>query len=225
MDHSAPLHLVIGNRRYSSWSLRGWLACRQSGLAFTTEVVPLYGPDWAQQRLALPQLAPSQGKVPILWHGDAVVWDSLAILDYLADLVGRDRFWPRAADAAALARSMVAEMHAGFGALRAGLPFNLGRDGRPVALGAAVTADIDRVLSLWAAARARFGGGGPFLFGAFGAADIAYAPVALRLISYGVDLPGFARAYVDAVNGLDWIGQWRAAALDEAWRIAVFEDL
>jgi glutathione S-transferase len=224
MDNTAPLHLVIGNRRYSSWSLRAWLACRQAGLAFTTEVVPLFGSDWEARKLALPALAPSRGKVPVLWHGDAVVWDSLAIMEYLGDLVGRDRFWPRQGDAAALARSMVAEMHAGFAALRTALPFNLGRDGRAVQLEAPVTADIDRVLTLWAAARARFGGGGPFLFGAFGAADIAYAPVALRLISYGVDLPGFARAYVDAVNELDWIGQWRAEALAEPWRVAAYED-
>lgn len=89
------MKLVIGNRRYSSWSLRGWLACRQSGLAFDTEVVPLFGPDWDEVRRSHPALAPSAGKVPVLWDEGAVVWDSLAILDYLADKVGRDRFWPR----------------------------------------------------------------------------------------------------------------------------------
>ncbi|WP_353228195.1 glutathione S-transferase family protein [Novosphingobium sp.] len=217
------MKLVIGNRRYSSWSLRGWLACRQSGLPFTTEVVPLYGPDWPDVRRAMPEIAPSAGKVPILWHDDAVVWDSLAIMDYLADRVGRDRFWPRDPAAAGLARAMVAEMHAGFAALRSALPMNLGRDPAPIALNDAVTADINRVLTLWAEARARHGQGGPFLFGAFGAADIAFAPVALRLIIYAVALPGFAQSYVAALSEHAWIGEWHNAAQAEPWRITAFE--
>jgi glutathione S-transferase len=219
------MKLVIGNRRYSSWSLRGWLACRQSGLSFDTEVVPLYGPDWEWLRTTLPLIAPSSGKVPVLWHEDTVVWDSLAILEYLADRVGRDRFWPRDPAAAGLARSMVAEMHGGFAPLRSALPFNLGRHQAPVAMDAAVIADINRMLTLWAEARARFADSGPFLFGTFGAADIAFAPVALRLISYGVALPGFAAAYGDAVNEHPWIVQWRADAAQETWRIDRFEHL
>lgn len=218
------MKLVIGNRRYSSWSLRGWLACRQSGLPFDVEVVPLYGPDWAAARAANPLLAPSAGKVPVLWHDDAVVWDSLAILEYLADRVGRDRFWPRDPAAAALARAMVAEMHAGFADLRRALPLNLAREGVPVALGEAVRGDIDRVLALWANARARFGEGGPFLFGTFGAADIAFAPVALRFLSYGVPLPGFAAAYAQALDEHPWIVAWRNAAAEEPWQIAQFDD-
>jgi glutathione S-transferase len=217
------MKLVIGNRRYSSWSLRAWLACRQSGLAFETDTVPLFGPDWDVVRHTLAPIAPSAGKVPVLWDGDSVVWDSLAILEYLADRVGRDRFWPRDAAAAGLARSMVAEMHSGFGALRTALPFNLGRDGQTVPLNDAVIADINRVLTLWAGARARFGEGGPFLFGTFGAADIAFAPVALRLISYAIDLPGFAGSYVAALNEHHWIVQWRADAAAETWRIAQYE--
>ncbi len=149
MDAARTMKLVIGNRRYSSWSLRGWLACRQSGLPFDCAVVPLFGPDWHQVRATLPLIAPSAGKVPVLWHGDTVVWDSLGILDYLADQVGRDRFWPRDAAAAGLARSVVAEMHGGFAPLRSALPFNLGRHQAPVAMDAAVIADIDRVLTLW----------------------------------------------------------------------------
>lgn len=217
------MKLVIGNRRYSSWSLRAWLACRQSGLPFEVEVVPLYGPSWEVERLTLSAIAPAAGKVPVLWHEDGVVWDSLAIMEYLADRVGRDRFWPREAPAAGLARSIVAEMHSGFGALRTALPFNLGREGIQRAIDAAVEADINRVLTVWAEARARFGQGGPFLFGTFGAADIAYAPVALRLISYGVALPGFAAAYVMALNEHPWIAEWRAAAATEPWRIAQVE--
>lgn len=214
---------VIGNRRYSSWSLRAWLACRQAGLPFEVEVVPLFGPDWDAVRRIHPALAPSAGKVPVLWHGDAVVWDSLAILEYLADQIGRDRFWPREAAAAGLARSIVAEMHSGFAALRSALPFNLGRGGRPVAIDAAVTADINRVLTLWAEARARFGEGGPYLFGTFGAADIAFAPVALRLIGYGVALPGFAQAYAAIINDHPWVAAWRSEAAAETWRIDIYE--
>jgi len=217
------MKLVIGNRRYSSWSLRAWLACRQAGLPFEVEVVPLFGPDWDAVRRTLPALAPSAGKVPVLWDGQAVVWDSLAILDYLADRVGRDRFWPRETAAAGLARSIVAEMHSGFAALRTALPFNLGRKGEPVAIDAAVTADIDRVLTLWAEARARFGEGGPYLFGTFGAADIAFAPVVLRLISYGVALPGFAQSYAAIIDEHPWIAAWRAEAAAETWRIDSYE--
>jgi glutathione S-transferase len=154
-----------------------------------------------------------------------VVWDSAAIVEYLADRVGRDRFWPRDAAAAALARSIAAEMHCGFAALRSALPFNLGRDGLPVAMDGAVITDIDRVLTLWAEARARFGSGGPFLFGGFGASDIAFAPVALRFVSYGVALPGFAGSYVDAICHHPWISAWRDTAAAESWRIAQYEGL
>lgn len=213
------MKLLIGNRRYSSWSLRGWLACRQSGLPFEVEMVPLFGPDWADGRRSNPAIAPSAGKVPVLWDGAGVVWDSLAILEYLADRVGRERFWPRGAEAAGLARSLVAEMHGGFAALRDALPFNLGRSGAPVVLAPPVVADIDRILTLWAEARARFGEGGPFLFGTFGAADIAFAPVALRMIGYGVRLPGFAQGYVMALNEHPWIAAWCAEASVEPWRI------
>jgi glutathione S-transferase len=222
------MKLVIGNRRYSSWSLRGWLACRQSGLPFDVELVSLYDADWAQQQRSNPRLAPSGGKVPVLWDGDTVVWDSLAILEYLvdrlvADGVGRERFWPHDLTAAALARSLVAEMHGGFSALRSELPLNLGRSGAPIALSPAVLTDIDRILTLWAEARARFGQDGPYLFGTFGAADIAFAPVALRFIGYGVALPGFAQAYVAALNEHPWIAAWRAEADTETWRVERFE--
>ena len=222
------MKLVIGNRRYSSWSLRGWLACRQSGLPFDVELVSLYDADWAQQQRSNPRLAPSGGKVPVLWDGDTVVWDSLAIMEYLvdrlvADGVGRERFWPRDLTAAALARSLVAEMHGGFSALRSELPLNLGRNGAPIALSPAVVTDIDRILTLWAEARARFGQDGPYLFGTFGAADIAFAPIALRFIGYGVALPGFAQAYVAALNEHPWIAAWRAEADAETWRVERFE--
>lgn len=217
------MKLIIGNRSYSSWSLRGWLAARQSGLAFETQVVPLYGEGWEAAKRAIPELAPSQGKVPVLWDDDAVVWDSLAILEYLADKVGRDRFWPKADDARAMARALVAEMHAGFAALRSELPFNLRMAPMAKPLSEAVRADAERVLTLWAQARARFGQGGPFLFGTFGAADIFFAPVVVRFRQYGVPVPGFAAAYMDAVWEHEWLEAWRAAAAQETWAIPQFD--
>lgn len=217
------MKLVIGNRSYSSWSLRGWLTARQSGLAFETQVIPLYGEAWDETKSAIPELAPSVGKVPVLWDGAGVVWDSLAILEYLADKVGRDRYWPKAEAARGMARSLVAEMHSSFGAMRSELPFNLRM--APVAkpLSPAVRADVERILTLWAQARARFGQGGPFLFGTFGAADIFFAPVVVRLRQYGVSVPGFAAAYMEAVWEHEWLEAWRTAAAEESWAIPQFD--
>lgn len=213
------MKLIIGNKNYSSWSLRGWLACKQSGLPFEEITVPLYGEDWEQQKRQSHDLAPSSGKVPILWDGDAVVWDSLAIIECLADRVGRDRYWPKAADARAMARSMVAEMHSSYHSLRGECPMNIRRRVENVELSEATRADIIRILTLWAEARARFGKGGPFLFGTFGAADIIYAPVVSRFITYGVGVPGFAVAYMQAVWEHDWMQQWIHAAETEEWVI------
>ena len=217
------MKLIIGNKNYSSWSLRGWLAMKQSGLHFEEIIIPLYGEEWDQAKLEQGAIAPSHGRVPVLWDGDAVVWDSLAILEYLADKVGRDRFWPKADDARAMARSMVAEMHSSFAALRAACPMNVRRRVEGFAPDAAVRADIVRVLTLWAEARARFGQGGPFLFGTFCAADIFYAPVVSRLLTYGVPVPGFAEAYMDAVWEHPWLQAWIAVAEGEEWRIEPYE--
>jgi len=212
------MKLIIGNKNYSSWSLRGWLACKQSGLAFEEILVQLHGDDWQVQRKQ-DELAPSSGKVPILWDGDAVVWDSLAILEYLADKVGRDRFWPKQDDARAMARSMVAEMHSGYMPLRQQCPMNIRRRVEAAQIGEDARADILRVLTLWAEARARFGKGGPFLFGSFSAADIFYAPVVSRFITYGVPVPGFAVAYMQAVWEHEWLQAWVDAAEAEEWVI------
>ena len=206
------MKLIIGNKNYSSWSLRGWLACKQSGLHFEEIIVPLYGEDWENVRKSSDDLAPSQGKVPILWDGDAVVWDSLAIIEYLADKVGRDRFWPKADDARAMARSMVAEMHSSYLALRRACPMNIRARVEGDQLDDDVRADVVRILTLWAEARARFGKGGPFLFGTFSAADVIYAPVVSRFLSYGIGVPGFAQAYMQAVWEHEWMQQWIAAA-------------
>ena len=217
------MKLIIGNKNYSSWSLRGWLACKQSGLAFEEITVPLYGEDWDEKKRADEDLAPSSGKVPILWDDDCVVWDSLAIIDFLADRVGRDRFWPKDEPARAMARSMVAEMHSSYLALRRQLPMNVRRRIEGVEPSGETRADIVRILSLWAEARARFGKGGPFLFGSFGAADIIYAPVVSRFITYGVPVPGFAVAYIQAIWEHDWMQAWVNAAEAEEWTIEKFE--
>jgi glutathione S-transferase len=214
--------LIIGNKNYSSWSLRGWLACKQSGLAFEEITVPLFGDDWEAARSS-DDLAPSHGKVPILWDGEAVVWDSLAIIDYLADKVGRDRFWPKDDAARAMARSMVAEMHSSYMPLRRACPMNIRSRVEGVPLGEDVRADIVRILTLWAEARARFGKGGPFLFGTFGAADVIYAPVVSRFLTYGIGVPGFAQAYMQAVWEHEWMQQWINAAEAEDWVIEQYE--
>lgn len=217
------MKLIIGNKNYSSWSLRGWLAAKQSGLSFEEITVPLFGDDWDQRKKHDGDIAPSSGKVPVLWDGDAVVWDSLAIIEYLADKVGRDRFWPKADDARAMARSMVAEMHSSFQALRSECPMNMRRQFEEIELSEAARADVVRILTLWAEARARFGRGGPFLFGTYSAADIFYAPVVSRFLTYGIGVPGFALAYMDAVWDHEWMQSWAAAAENEDWVIEQYE--
>lgn len=217
------MKLIIGNRNYSSWSLRGWLAAKQSGLAFDELTVNIVGEEWEAIKRENGDFQPSAGKVPVLWDGDAVIWDSLAILEYLADKVGRDRFWPKDEAARGMARSMVAEMHSSYLSLRRQCPMNVRRQVTGIELTDETRRDIVRILGLWAEARARFGKGGPFLFGTFGAADIFYAPVVSRFITYGIGVPGFATAYMQAVWEHDWLQQWLQGAEDEEWTIEQFE--
>ncbi|MET0251133.1 MAG: glutathione S-transferase, partial [Novosphingobium sp.] len=168
-------------------------------------------------------LAPSSGKVPILWDGETVVWDSLAIIDWLADKVGRDRFWPKNEVARGMARSMVAEMHSGYMALRRQHPMNVRARHDGFAVSDEARGDVVRILTLWAEARARFGRGGPFLFGSFSAVDIIYAPVVSRFMTYGIAVPGFAATYMQAVWEHEWMQAWVAAAGAEEWTISRFE--
>ena len=217
------MKLFIGNKAYSSWSLRGWLALKQSGLPFEEIVVPLYDAEWDKRREG-DEFAPSSGKVPILWDGDAVVWDSLAIVDFLADKVGRAPFWPEDEAARAMARSMAAEMHSSFQALRRECTMNLRHVYPPRPLSPEVTADVTRIVTLWAEARSRYGGSSePFLFGAFGAADIMFAPVVTRFVTYSVPLPRFAAAYGEAVLNHRFMQDWLAGAQEEDWVIEKFE--
>jgi len=216
------LKLFIGNKAYSSWSMRGWLAVKQSGLPFEEVTVPLYNEDWNRLREG-DEFAPSSGKVPILWEDDVVVWDSLAIIDWLADKVGRDRYWPQDEGARAMARSMAAEMHSSFQNTRRELPMNVRQQYPTREFKAEVVQEIGRILSLWAQARARYGGTGKFLFGEYCAADIMFAPMASRFVTYSVPLPGFAATYVEALYTHPCIRQWIEEAQDESWTIEQFE--
>jgi glutathione S-transferase len=216
------LKLIIGNRAYSSWSMRGWLAVKQSGEEFEELVVPMFGEEWEKRRHG-DEFAPSLGKVPILWDGDCVVWDSLAIIEFLADRDGPALFWPEDASARAVARSMSAEMHSSFPNLRRELPMNVRKSYPPKPLSDDVRADIDRVLQLWAQARARFGGTGDFLFGDWCAADMMYAPVVTRFLTYGVPVPSFAGVYMKAVFSHPHVAEWIDKAQDEPWVIDQYE--
>ena len=216
------MKLIIGNRAYSSWSMRGWLACRQSGLEFEELVVPMFDENWEKRREG-GEFAPSLGKVPILWDGDSVIWDSLAIIECLADRVGSEKFWPADPAARGMARSMAAEMHSGFANLRRELPMNVRKSFPPIELSDEVREEIDRILQLWAQARARFGGTGDFLFGDWCAADIMYAPVVTRFITYGVPVPNFAAVYMKAVLSHPHVNEWIDKAQDEPWVIEQYE--
>ena len=214
--------LIIGNKNYSSWSLRGWLACKQSGLPFQEQVVSLYDGDWVERR-AREDVAPSSGKVPILWDGDTVVWDSLAIIEHLNEATGNTRFWPTDPAARAMARSIAAEMHSGFASLRNECTMNIRKIYDPAPLSDATQADVARIQRLWAQARARFGGDGDFLFGDFGAADIMYAPVVTRFVTYSIPVSRFAERYIEAVTAHPFMQDWIAEAADEDWVIERFE--
>ncbi|MGI8943026.1 MAG: glutathione S-transferase family protein [Qipengyuania sp.] len=217
------MKLIVGNKNYSSWSLRAWLAAKQSGLSFEEITVPMFGETWENHKQDDSGFQASHGKVPILWDEETVVWDSLAILEYLADKVGRERFWPKNETARGMARAMVCEMHSSYAALRSNCPMNIRKRFDDVELNEATKGDIVRILGLWAEARARFGAGGPFLFGSFGAADLFYAPVISRFISYGIGVPGFATAYMQAVWEHEWMQAWITASENEEWVIEQYE--
>lgn len=215
----AALTLVIGNKNYSSWSMRPWLALRAAGLPFEEVLIRLYTPASKAEIL---RWSPS-GFVPALVEGDTVVWDSLAICERAAELAPAAGLWPAGAAARSVARSVSAEMHAGFLALRTRCPCNLRlraqRDLTPEA-----EADVARILAVWRDCRGRFGSGGDFLFGRFGIADAMYAPVVTRFRSWGIPVPdAVVRRYVDAVLAWPDFREWEEAALLENERIAASE--
>jgi glutathione S-transferase len=213
------LTLVIGNKNYSSWSLRPWLFLKHSGVPFGEVRIPLYT---EAMREALAPYSPS-GKVPVLLDGDLRVWESLAICEYLAERFPQAHGWPQERSARAVARSVAAEMHAGFAALRSEFPMNCRARRAEVVPSPVAQADIERVMAIWRSCRASFGVGGPWLFGAFGIADAMFAPVVLRFQTYGIALPEVAREYAAAVLAHPAMIEWVQAARGEIEVIERFE--
>ena len=211
MGSMEKLELIIGNKAYSSWSLRPWLVLKEAGADFTETRVPLYVHGYKEELL---KYAPS-GKVPILKHGAVTVWDSLAICEYLAELFPQAGLWPKDPAVRALARAVSAEMHSGFSAIRNAMPYNCRARGRHVPITAEVQKEIDRVLSLWRDCRAQHGKGGPWLFGRFSIADAMFIPVAGRFITYSVPLDAVAQSYADAALDHPAVREWTAAAMQE----------
>ena len=205
------LILIIGNKNYSSWSLRSWLTLKQSGLTFEEVRISLDLPDTHTRIL---EYSPS-GRVPALRQDNLTIWESLAICEYIAELVPDRHLWPTDPAARAVARAVSAEMHAGFSNLRAEMPMDC-RARRSQAPTSAVQQDIDRIFVLWQACRQQFGQGGEFLFGEFSIADAMFAPVTSRFVTYDVALTPAAQAYVNAVWGLPAMQEWLSAAEAEA---------
>lgn len=206
------LTLVIGNKNYSSWSLRPWLALAHHKIAFEEVIIPIHTPETPA---AIGKYSPA-GKVPVLIDGEATIWESIAILEHLAERFPDAKLWPADFAARAHARAISSEMHSGFSALRVHCPMNLKRKKkRP--LTPEVETNVRRITEIWRNARARFGAGGEFLFGAFSAADCMYAPVATRFMSYEVDVDPVSKAYIDAIYRLPAFRDWQKAGLSETW--------
>jgi glutathione S-transferase len=205
---------VIGNKNYSSWSLRPWIAMKVAGIAFDEKLIPLYEPNSAEE---IRKLSPA-GKVPILIDDEARVWESLAIIEYLADKFPNLGLWPADAKARAHARTLAAEMHAGFQPLRRHFPMNFRRAVKARELTPDVEENVRLLEEMWVDSRSRFGGA--FLCGSFGAVDAMYAPVVSRFHTYAVAVSAPARAYMDAVMALSAWAEWEAAARKEPWVMA-----
>ena len=214
------LTLVIGNKNYSSWSMRPWVALRASGIAFEERFIPLYTDAADKQRILD---VTRSGKVPALIDGDVTVWDSLAIIEYAAERFPDAHLWPADAASRAHARSVSAEMHSGFAALRNECGMNLHRPIAAKVLSDNARADVARIQELWTDCRKRYGTAGPFLFGAFTAADAMYAPVVHRFRTYAIDVSPPVRAYMEAMMALPAFAQWTAEGLAETIVIEKFE--
>lgn len=221
--------LYVGNRNYSSWSLRPWLALTWSGIAFETRVIPLGGEGYGKGLTAEVLAVSPSGRVPALHAGETVVWDSLAISEWAAERAPQAHLWPVDADARAVCRAATCEMHSGFPALRSQLPCNIRRRAEPKVpsrtAGEDVQRELARVEALWSQLRARFGEGGPYLFGARPTiADAFYAPVATRLRTYGVELAGAAQDYAEAILRDPAFVSWEKEAVAEPFAMAVWDD-
>jgi glutathione S-transferase len=214
------LKLVIGNKNYSSWSMRPWLALKANQIAFEEIFIPLYTGDTDKKRI----LGFTQsGKVPALLDDDVTIWDSLAIIEYAAEQFPQTRLWPEDRASRAHARSISAEMHSGFAALRNECGMNLHRPVGAVALSDNARADIARVQQIWIECRERYGKSGPFLFGAFGGADAMFAPVVHRFRTYAIEAAPQARQYMDTMMSLPAFQEWTRAGLAETLVIEKFE--
>ena len=214
------LKLVIGNKNYSSWSLRPWLALRASNIAFEEVFIPLYTGDADKKRILA---FTGSGKVPALIDGDITVWDSLAIIEYAAERFPESRLWPEDRASRAHARSISAEMHSGFVALRSECGMNLHRPVKAVTLSEAARADVARVQQIWIECRERHATSGPFLFGAFSGADAMFAPVVHRFRTYAIEVAPLARDYMNAMMALPAFQEWTRAGLAETIVIERFE--
>jgi glutathione S-transferase len=205
------MKLVIANKNYSSWSLRAWLLLREAGIPFDEEMIGFNEPDFTER---VRRYSPA-GRVPVLIDGDLVVWDSLAIAEYVAEKYPEKKLWPEARIARAKARSICAEMHAGFADLRRRMPMNCELSLPLGALEVTVQRDVDRVVDMWREVRASHGTDGPFLFGRFTIADAYFSPVVWRFVTYDIPLPVQARSYVDTMRGLASMQDWLSAARAE----------
>ena len=214
------LKLVIGNKNYSSWSMRPWLALRANDIPFEEIFIPLYTGAADKQRILDFSHA---GKVPILVDGEVTVWDSLAIIEYIAERFPEKRLWPEHPADRAHARAVSAEMHSGFAALRNECGMNLHRPVRAIELSGDARANIARIEEIWADCRKRYGQSGPFLFGSFGAADAMFAPVVHRFRTYAVAVRQETQAYMDTMMALPAFAEWTKAGLAETIVIEKFE--
>jgi glutathione S-transferase len=215
------MHLVIANKLYSSWSLRPWLVMKAIGIEFEETVIPLRHPD-TKERIS--KFSPT-GRVPVLIDGEAVVWESIAIISHLADRFPDAAIWPdKGMPARAHAKAISVEMHSGFQALRQACPMNLGKRFACPELTEALLADIARLEEIWRDTRSRFGDGGGYLFGTFTAADAMYAPVVTRLDTYQLPVADDTRAYMDTVLNDPLFLAWKAQAFAEPWTIEEYED-
>jgi glutathione S-transferase len=209
----SDLMLVIGNKNYSSWSLRPWILLKHLGLPFQEKVIRLQTPEFKDE---VAKYGPS-GRVPILKHGHVTVWDSLAICEYLAEISGKG--WPKNPEARAVARSVCAEMHSGFSNLRMEWPMNARARNRRAPMTPGLESDIDRIQEIWLDCRRRFGSSGPWLFGEYSIADAMYAPVVLRFNTYGTQINETTRWYIAAAIEDSALQEWVLGAKQEPWMI------
>jgi glutathione S-transferase len=207
----AKLQLAIANKNYSSWSLRPYMAMAMAGIPFEEKYIPFGEPRFGREIRKIS----SAGKVPVLVHGKTTVWDSLAILEYLAETYPEKNLWPKSKAARAMARSISSEMHSGFHALRNACPMNLRRPARPIPMTDAAMADVARIETIWRDCRKAYGKGGKFLFGRFSIADAMFAPVVTRLDTFAIPVAKDTRAYMAAVLATKAFQAWKTDALRE----------